>query len=88
MNAHVPTPEGKPLHGKKQSPDDCKPYVLSILRIVCQRLKLIEAEVSNVGVALDRGLMSASQALLRVEQIAPGCYDQVALSVFDDEGGK
>jgi len=68
--------------------DESKDYVLSILRIVSARLRLIEAEVNSVGVALSRGLITPSHALLRVETVAPGCYDQVALSVFDEEGGK
>jgi hypothetical protein len=60
-------------------------YVLSILRVVSARVKLIEQEVNSIGVALSRGLISPGQALLRVEQVAPGCYDTAALSVFDEE---
>jgi hypothetical protein len=60
-------------------------YVLSILRVVSARLKLIDTEVNSIGVALSRGLITPSHALLRIEQVAPGCYDSAALSVFDDE---
>ena len=65
--------------------DESKDYVLSILRIVSARLRLIEAEVNCVGVALSRGLITPGQALLRTEVVAPGCYDAAALSVFDEE---
>jgi hypothetical protein len=58
--------------------------VLSILRIVSARLRLIEAEVNSVGVALSRGLITPSQ-LVRIEMVAPGCYDTVAISVFDED---
>jgi hypothetical protein len=64
--------------------DESRDYVLSILRVVSARLKLIDAEVSSIGVALSRGLIEPSQALLRIETVAPCCYDQVALSVFDE----
>jgi hypothetical protein len=63
-------------------------YVLSILRVVSARVKLIEQEVNSIGVALSRGLMTPGQALLRVEQVAPGCYEAVALSVFDEEAAR
>jgi hypothetical protein len=76
MNAPIP------------KPDLQKDYVLSILRVVSARLRLIEAEVSSVGVALSRGLITPSQALVRVETVAPGCYDQVALAVFDEEAAQ
>ena len=39
-----------------------KEYVLSILRVVSARLKLIDAEVSSVGVALSRGLITPGHA--------------------------
>ena len=83
MNKHV-----NPSLLATSAKDESKDYVLSILRIVSARLRLIEAEVNSVGVALSRGLITPSHALLRVETVAPGCYDQVALSVFDEEGGK
>ena len=83
MNKHV-----NPSLLATSAKDESKDYVLSILRIVSARLRLIEAEVNSVGVALSRGLITPSHALLRVETVAAGCYDQVALSVFDEEGGK
>jgi hypothetical protein len=60
-------------------------YVLSILRVVSARIRLIEQEVNSIGVALNNGLITPGQALLRVEVVAPGCYDTAALSVFDEE---
>ena len=63
-----------------------KEYVLSILRVVSARLKLIDAEVSSVGVALSRGLITPGHALLRIEIVAPGCYDTAAMSVLDEGG--
>jgi hypothetical protein len=80
MNQHV-TP---PLCASSITNEE-KDYVLSILRVVSARLRLIEAEVNSVGLALSRGLITPSHALLRVETVAPGCYDQVALCVFDLE---
>jgi hypothetical protein len=80
MNKHV-TPSLLATSAK----DESKDYVLSILRVVSARLKLIDSEVSSIGVALSRGLITPSHALLRIEMVAPGCYDQVALSVFDEE---
>jgi hypothetical protein len=65
--------------------DESKDYVLSILRVVSARLKLIDAEVNSVGVALSRGLITPSHALLRIETVAPGCYDHAALAVFDEK---
>jgi hypothetical protein len=65
--------------------DESKDYVLSILRVVSARLKLIDSEVQSIGVALSRGLITPGHALLRIEQVAPGCYDTVVLSVFDGE---
>jgi hypothetical protein len=62
-----------------------KDYVLSIMRVVSARLKLIEAEVTSIGVALSRGLITPGHALLRIEQVAPGCYDTAALAVYDEE---
>jgi hypothetical protein len=63
---------------------ESKDYVLSILRVVSARLKLIDAEVSSIGVALSRDLIPPGHALLRIEQVAPGCYDTVALSVYEE----
>jgi hypothetical protein len=80
MNKHV-----NPGLLATSTKDESRDYVLSILRVVSARLRLIEAEVNSVGVALSRGLITPGQALLRVEQVAPGCYDAAALSVFDEE---
>jgi hypothetical protein len=83
MNQHV----SPPLCASSITSEQ-KDYVLSILRVVSARLKLIDAEVSSIGVALSRGLITPSQALLRVEIVAPGCYDTAALSVFDEESSQ
>jgi hypothetical protein len=80
MNKHV-----NPSLLATSTKDESRDYVLSILRVVSARLKLIDTEVNSIGVALSRGLMTPSQALLRVEAVAPGCYDAAALSAFDEE---
>jgi hypothetical protein len=82
MTKHVPPPRALCASSVTSEQKD---YVLSILRIVSARLRLIEAEVNSVGVALSRGLITPSHALVRVEMVAPGCYDTVAISVFDEE---
>jgi hypothetical protein len=49
--------------------------VLAALRTVSQRLKLIDHEVIQIGVALKRGLISTERAVALCEQAAPGCID-------------
>jgi hypothetical protein len=80
MNKHV-----NPSLLATSSKDESKDHVLSILRVVSARLKLIDSEVQSIGVALSRGLITPGHALLRIEQVAPSCYDTAALSVFDEE---
>jgi hypothetical protein len=61
-----------------------KDYVLSVLRVVSARLRLIEEEVNVIGVALKCGLITAAHARLRIEMVAPGCFDEAAIAVFDE----
>jgi hypothetical protein len=54
-------------------PEPDTEVVLASLRTVCQRLKLIEHEVVEIGIALRRGLISAAFAIEQCELVAPGC---------------
>jgi hypothetical protein len=53
-------------------------FVLASLRTASQRLKLIDHEVIQIGVALKRGLITPRHAMDWCEQIAPGCLDVVS----------
>jgi hypothetical protein len=59
-----------------------KEYTLSIIRVVSQRLKHIDEEITSIGVALSHDLITPAQATEMTEQIAPGCVDVVALSIL------
>jgi hypothetical protein len=69
MNAHVPA-------FKISAPDS--EYLLAALRCTSQRLKLIDHEVIQIGVALKGGLISPQHAIAWCEQVAPGCLDVVS----------
>jgi hypothetical protein len=49
--------------------------VLAALRCTSQRLKLIDNQVIQIGIALKRGLISAERAIDLCEEVAPGCLD-------------
>jgi len=66
MNAHVPPPA-------VSVPDT--EFVLAALRCTSQRLKLIDHQVIQIGLALKRGLISAERAIDLCEEVAPGCLD-------------
>jgi hypothetical protein len=53
-------------------------FALATLRTVVARLKLIESEVSAIGVALKSGTISARTAINLIDEIAPGCFGVVA----------
>jgi hypothetical protein len=53
-------------------------FVLAALRCTSQRLKLIDHQVIQIGVALKRGLISPQRAVDWCEEIAPGCLDTVS----------
>jgi hypothetical protein len=53
-------------------------FALATLRTVVARLKLIEAEVTEIGMALKQGTISARTAINLTEEIAPGCFGAVA----------
>jgi hypothetical protein len=56
-------------------------YVLAALRTTTRRLKFIEEEVILIGLALQKGLITAEEAIARTEEVAPGCLDAVAASM-------
>lgn len=58
-------------------------YLLSILRVVSARIKLINEEVNSIGTALTRGLISPARAIAMTEEAAPGCLDVVAISILN-----
>jgi hypothetical protein len=49
--------------------------VLAALRCTSQRLKLIDNQMIQIGVALKRGLISTDRAIALCEEVAPGCID-------------
>jgi hypothetical protein len=53
-------------------------FVLASLRTASQRLKLIDHEVIQIGVALKRGLISPRRAVEWCNEVAPGCLDVVS----------
>jgi hypothetical protein len=57
---------------------------LAALRTVVARLKLIESEVIEIGLALKQGAISARLAIDLTEQVAPGCFGVVIATL----GGK
>ena len=63
MNAHVKPPE--------QNAE----YVLTSLRCVSQRLKLIDQQVIQIGVALKNGLITPGRAVALCDEVAPGCME-------------
>jgi hypothetical protein len=69
MNAHTKIPPALTL------PDT--EFVLASLRTASQRLKLIDHEVIQIGVALKRGLISPRRAIDWCNEVAPGCLDAV-----------
>jgi hypothetical protein len=66
MNAHVP-----PTAIAGQNTE----YVLASLRSVSQRLKHIDQQVIQIGVALKNGLITPSRAVALCEMVAPGCVE-------------
>ena len=59
-------------------------FALATLRTVVARLKLIESEVTAIGVALKQGTISARTAINLTEEVAPGCFGAVAASIGDN----
>src|SRR4051794_19443417 len=58
-------------------------YLLSILRVVSARIKLINEEVNSIGTALSRGLITPTRAIAMTEEAAPGCLDVVSISILN-----
>jgi len=58
-------------------------FALATLRTVIARLRLIESEATEIGLALKRGLISAETAIAHIEEIAPGCFGVAASSVLE-----
>jgi hypothetical protein len=58
-------------------------FALATLRTIIARLRLIESEATEIGLALKRGLISAETAITQIEEIAPGCFGAAASSVLE-----
>jgi hypothetical protein len=58
-------------------------FALVLIRTVSRRLKLIDEEITAIGIALSQDRLSSREALGLVEGIAPGCVDAVLLSIFE-----
>jgi hypothetical protein len=69
MNAHVPPTA---LAGQNAE------YVLTSLRCVSQRLKHIDQQVIQIGVALKNGLITPDRAVALCELVAPGCIEPMS----------
>jgi hypothetical protein len=50
-------------------------YVLAALRTVSSRLKQIDNEIIQTGIALKKGLITPARAISLCERSAPGCLD-------------
>jgi hypothetical protein len=58
----------------RQSTDQSRrDFVLASLRCTCLRIKLIENEITAIGMALKGGLISPDLALEWAGEMAPGC---------------
>ena len=67
------------MNGVSTAPDPVADaeYVLAALRCTSRRLKLINGQIIEIGVALSRGLISPQAAIDWCEEVAPGCIDLV-----------
>jgi hypothetical protein len=72
MNAHAPLPA-------VSAPDI--EFVLAALRCTSQRLKLIDQQVIQIGLALKNGQISTQRAIDLCDEIAPGCLGVVSITM-------
>ena len=56
-------------------------FALAALRTVVARLRLIESEVTEIGLALKQGTISPRTAMNLIEEVAPGCFGVVVASM-------
>jgi hypothetical protein len=70
MNAHVPAVSVPDIE-----------FVLVALRCTSQRLKLIDQQVIQIGVALKSGRISTERAIDLCDEIAPGCLGVVSITM-------
>jgi len=59
-------------------------FVLAALRSTNLRVKLIDAELSAIGVALKGGFISPETALEWAEEVAPGCVGFIPEAITAD----
>jgi hypothetical protein len=62
-------------------------FVLASLRSTCIRVRLIEKEIEEIGIALKGELISPDAALEWAEQVAPGCVGFVPVNIYNPVGG-
>jgi hypothetical protein len=61
---------------------DRKEFALALMRAVLSRIKLIEAELTAVGIAAKGDLITPEQTIQEIELIAPGCLPEAYASMF------
>jgi hypothetical protein len=61
-------------------------FVLASLRCTSLRVKLIENEITTIGVALKGGLISPDAALEWAEEVAPGCIGFIPVTAYGHWG--
>jgi hypothetical protein len=75
MNQHV-----KPNQLLESVVDERRELILEGLRCVSADLGAIRREVNGIGAALKAGKITAGEALVAAERVAPGMFDAAMLS--------
>jgi hypothetical protein len=60
-------------------------FVLSGLRCVSIRARLVAAEIDHIGTALKAGIISPSTAIEWADELVPGCLDFVVSAELPPE---
>jgi hypothetical protein len=69
-----------------QSQSNRTEFVLASLRRTSLRVKLIENEITAIGVAFKGGLISPVVALEWAEEVAPGCIGFIPVAAYRSWG--
>jgi hypothetical protein len=64
---------------------DRKEFALALMRAVLCRIKLIEAELTAVGIAAKGDLITPDQTIQEIQLIAPGCLPAAYTSMFPEQ---
>jgi hypothetical protein len=90
--ASIPVSEAEPSKSVRsdlalmQSQPSRTEFVLASLRCTSLRVKLIENEITAIGVALKGGLISPDMALEWAEEVAPGCIGFIPITAYGSWG--